>query len=109
MSLQVPTILIGLGGLGSKVVDMIYSQIPPDKREFVAIHAFDTNVNDISKLKNLKRENLTQTSTNWTVGEYLRMADDSVKDWFPYEQTEIQRKSLTDGAGQDTRRVAFGV
>lgn len=97
---QVPTILIGLGGLGSSIVDTIYSWIPPDKREFVAIHAFDTNVNDISKLKNLKRENLTQTSTNWTVGEYLRMADDSVKDWFPYEQTEIQRKSLTDGAGQ---------
>lgn len=97
---QVPTILIGLGGLGSHIVDTIYSWIPDDKREFVAIHAFDTNVNDISKLKNLKRENLTQTSTNWTVGEYLRMADKSVNDWFPSEQTELQRKSLTDGAGQ---------
>ena len=100
MSLQVPTILIGLGGLGSKVVDMIYNQIPPDKRGFVAIHVFDTNVNDLSNLKSLTKDNITQTSTNWTVAEYLRMADESVKDWFPYEQSEIQRKSLTDGAGQ---------
>lgn len=99
-SLQVPTILIGLGGLGSSIVDMIYGWIPADKRGFVAIHTFDTNVNDISKLRNLTKDNVTQTSTNWTVAEYLRMADESVKDWFPYEQTEIQRKSLTDGAGQ---------
>ncbi|HNI45500.1 MAG TPA: tubulin-like doman-containing protein, partial [Chitinophagales bacterium] len=106
---HVPTILIGLGGLGSYIVDSIYSQIPADKREFVAIHAFDTNVNDLSKLKNLKAENLTQTSTNWTVGEYLRMADPSVKDWFPFEQSEVLRKSLTDGAGQirSVSRLAY--
>lgn len=106
---HVPTILIGLGGLGSYIVDSIYSQIPADKREFVAIHAFDTNVNDLSKLKNLKAENITQTSTNWTVGEYLRMADPSVKDWFPFEQSEVLRKSLTDGAGQirSVSRLAY--
>lgn len=97
---QVPTILIGLGGLGSYITDKIYSWIPEDKRQFVAIHAFDTNVNDIAKLEHLGKEHVTQTSTNWTVGEYLRMADESVKDWFPYEQTEVLRKSLTDGAGQ---------
>lgn len=97
---RVPTILIGLGGLGSYIVDKVYGWIPEEERSFVAIHAFDTNVNDIAKLVNLKKENVTQTSTNWTVAEYLRMADESVKDWFPYEQTEIQRKSLTDGAGQ---------
>lgn len=97
---HVPTILIGLGGLGSYIVDTVYGWIPEHRRSHVAIHAFDTNVNDLSKLKNLKRENITQTSTNWTVAEYLRMADDSVKDWFPYEQTEVLRKSLTDGAGQ---------
>lgn len=107
--IQIPTILIGLGGLGSSVVDMIYGWIPPDKRGFVAVHTFDTNVNDISKLKNLNKENLTQTSTNWTVAEYLRMADASVKDWFPHEQTEILRKSLTDGAGQirSVSRLAY--
>ena len=97
---KVPTILIGLGGLGSYIVDTVYSWIPESRRSHVAIHAFDTNVNDIAKLKHLKKENVTQTSTNWTVGEYLRMAPKSVNDWFPHEQTEVQRKSLTDGAGQ---------
>lgn len=97
---RVPTILIGLGGLGSYIVDTIYGMIPENERSFVAIHAFDTNVNDLAKLKNLTKDNMTQTSTNWTVAEYLRMADESVKDWFPYEQSELLRKSLTDGAGQ---------
>ncbi|HRI26837.1 MAG TPA: tubulin-like doman-containing protein [Chitinophagales bacterium] len=106
---NVPTILIGLGGLGSQIVDRIYSWIPKHRRGFVAVHAFDTNVNDISKLKFLNRENITQTSTNWTVAEYLRMAGDTVKDWFPYEQQEILRKSLTDGAGQirSVSRLAY--
>ena len=99
---HVPTILIGLGGLGSYIVDTVYGIIPEDRKKLVAIHAFDTNVNDIAKLKNLSRDNVTQTSTNWTVGEYLRMAGDqsSVKDWFPTEARELMRKSLTDGAGQ---------
>ncbi|MGB0840392.1 MAG: tubulin-like doman-containing protein, partial [Chitinophagales bacterium] len=99
---HVPTILIGLGGLGSYIVDTIYGMIPKERRNFVAIHAFDTNVNDIAKLNNLKKENITQTSTNWTVAEYLRMAenDSTVKDWFPMGQSELMRKSLTDGAGQ---------
>jgi len=97
---NVPTILIGLGGIGCQIVDQVYNWIPPHRRNFVAVHAFDTNVNDIAKLKHLNKENITQTSTNWTVEEYLRMTDETVKDWFPFEQSEILRKALTDGAGQ---------
>ena len=59
----VPTILIGLGGLGSYIVDTIYSWIPEERRKRVAIHAFDTNVNDIAKLKYLTKEHVTQTTT----------------------------------------------
>jgi hypothetical protein len=98
--MQVPTILIGLGGTGSQIVDMIYDWIPENRRDLVAIHTFDTDVNDIAKLKNLKRENITQTSTNYTVGQYMALADTVVKDWFPHEIKELHRKTLTDGAGQ---------
>ncbi len=106
---HVPTILIGLGGLGSYIVDTVYGWIPEERRKHVAIHAFDTNVNDIAKLKHLTKEHVTQTSTNWTVGEYIRMADESVKDWFPHEHSELLRKSLTDGAGQirSVSRLAY--
>jgi hypothetical protein len=96
---EVPTLLIGLGGIGSRVVDQVYGWIPPERRTHVAAHAFDTNVNDISKLRNLQGS-VTQTSERWTVGQYLHRADPLVKEWFPWEQPELQRKLLTEGAGQ---------
>ncbi|HEX5725344.1 MAG TPA: tubulin-like doman-containing protein [Longimicrobiaceae bacterium] len=96
---EVPTLLIGLGGIGSRVVDTVHGWIPPERRQFVAAHAFDTNVNDISKLRGLQGR-VTQTSERWTVGQYLHRADPLVKEWFPAEQPELQRKLLTEGAGQ---------
>ena len=96
---EVPTLLIGLGGIGSRVVDTVYGMIPADRRSHVAAHAFDTNVNDISRLRNLQGL-VTQTSERWTVGQYLHRADPLVKEWFPHEQPELQRKLLTEGAGQ---------
>ncbi|SMF17816.1 tubulin-like doman-containing protein [Desulfovibrio gilichinskyi] len=95
----VPTLLIGLGGIGSQVVDMIYGKIPSSMHDRIAVHAFDTNINDIDKCSNL-RNLITQTSTNWTVGNYLEIADNSVNEWFPSEVRELKRKLLTDGAGQ---------
>ncbi|SDL31895.1 Tubulin like [Maridesulfovibrio ferrireducens] len=95
----VPTLLIGLGGIGSQVVDLIYGKIPPAMHDRIAVHAFDTNINDIDKCSNL-RNVITQTSTNWTVGNYLEIADSSVNEWFPSDVRELKRKLLTDGAGQ---------
>ncbi|HEX2205211.1 MAG TPA: tubulin-like doman-containing protein [Longimicrobium sp.] len=96
---EVPTLLIGLGGIGSRIVDTVYGWIPPERRTQVAAHAFDTNVNDISRLKGLQGR-VTQTSERWTVGQYLHRADPLVKEWFPHEQPELLRKLLTEGAGQ---------
>lgn len=98
--MQVPTLLIGLGGLGSKIVDEIYNLIPTDKRGRVAVLAFDTNINDIKNLKHIRKSNVVQTSTSRTVRQYLALTDKSVMDWFPADKGEILRKSLTDGAGQ---------
>ena len=94
-----PTILLGLGGIGSQVVEKIYSWIPHDSRDQVLVHAFDTNVNDISRLQALRRS-VTQISAPWTVGQYLDRADPSVRDWFPDDIRELHRKNLTEGAGQ---------
>lgn len=96
---EVPTLLIGLGGIGSRVVDAVYGWIPPERRSQVAAHAFDTNINDISRLKHLQGR-VTQTSERWTVGQYLHRADPLVREWFPADQPELQRKLLTEGAGQ---------
>lgn len=106
--ISVPTLLVGLGGIGSKVVDHVYGMIPSDMRSSVAVHAFDTNVNDISKLVHLGRERVTQTSTKWTVREYLDYADDSVKYWFPHEIPEIKKNPHRRGR-TDPRNLAVGL
>lgn len=100
---DVPTLLVGLGGIGSRIVNQVYGMIPEHRRSRIAAHIFDTNVNDISKLINLNKDWRTQTSKDLTVEQYLNNLDETeeyVKDWFPHEQREIRRKSLTEGAGQ---------
>lgn len=100
---EVPTLMVGLGGIGSGIVNRVYDMIPEERRSRIAAHIFDTNVNDISKLIALDKEWRTQTSKDLTVEQYINNLDESeeyVKDWFPYEEREIRRKSLTEGAGQ---------
>jgi hypothetical protein len=96
MSIQ-PTILIGLGGIGSTIASNVYEQIPFEKRKKVAIHVFDTDVNMINKLSHI-RKYVTQTSSIKTPREYLA-EDPAIQDWFPIDPT-ILDKPLTEGAGQ---------
>lgn len=95
-----PTLLIGLGGIGCRIVDKVYSRLSKGDQEQVLVHGFDTNINDISELKHLGHERITQTSQNWTVAQYINASDSSVTDWFPNDSPELLRKTLTDGAGQ---------
>lgn len=106
MTHNVPTILIGLGGIGGQVVNNIYGRIPEGSRSRVAIHALDTDVNSLCKLEHLK-DNVTQTSTTRSVGEYLSQ-NDALKSWFP-ENPQLNRKTMTEGAGQirAVSRLAF--
>jgi hypothetical protein len=106
VSINVPTILIGLGGIGSQIVNKIYGDIPKESRKRVAIHVFDTDMNSIKKLKHL-REHATQTSTNKSVGEYLHQ-NESALQWFP-QNPQLKKKTMTEGAGQirAVSRLAF--
>ncbi|WP_223595670.1 tubulin-like doman-containing protein [Neobacillus bataviensis] len=106
MSFNVPTILIGLGGIGSNIANMVYGRIPPEQRGRVAIHAFDTDASSIAQLDHL-RNCATQTSTNHSVNEYLQANKEVIK-WFP-NNPQIKRKTMTDGAGQvrAVSRLAF--
>lgn len=106
MSFNVPTILIGLGGIGSQIANMVYGRIPLENRGRVAIHAFDTDANSISQLEHL-RNCATQTSTNHSIGDYLRSNEELLR-WFP-NNAHLKRKTMTDGAGQvrAASRLAF--
>jgi hypothetical protein len=104
-----PTLLIGLGGIGSRIVDEIHGMLNGEEKTHIAVHAFDTDVNDIAgKIRNIGGH-VTQTSRSGRVGDYLNATDRSVLEWFPYESPEIKQKNLTDGAGQirAVSRLAF--
>lgn len=101
-----PTLLVGVGGRGSAIVDMIYKMIPPEQRRFVKIHAFDTNVNDLREL-GLSRDDQTQTSTTDIVSNYLSRKPRANEPWQPHfpwfpqnPPPEILNRTLTEGAGQ---------
>lgn len=96
MSLQVPTILVGLGGIGSAITQEVYKKIPKELRKKVAMHVFDTDVNTINRIEN--RKFVTQTSSSKTPRDYIA-EDATITDWFPDDMT-ILDKPLTEGAGQ---------
>ncbi|SHG06205.1 tubulin-like doman-containing protein [Ornithinibacillus halophilus] len=106
MSEQAPTILIGLGGIGSQIANKVYGEIPEENRGNVAIHAFDTDVNSIKKLEHIGKH-VTQTSTRRSVGQYLHQYP-SLSKWFP-DHPELLKKTMTQGAGQvrAVSRLAF--
>ncbi len=92
-----PTILIGLGGIGSRTVDKIYGRISKEQQESVVAAALDTDANDLNKLKNLTVR--IQTSPKDSVGEYVNNHRE-VETWFESEQDSLLNKMLDIGAGQ---------
>jgi len=94
---QVPTVLIGIGGIGGQIVRGVDHILKNQDKSFVRLLVLDTNVNDLSKsiAQNLA---YVQTSENMTVSDYLRQNKSFVK-WFPPNPL-INAKNLTQGAGQ---------
>lgn len=103
-----PTLIIGLGGTGSDIVSRIEKEYR-EKGERIGFAIFDTDANELRKIKNAGFSGaLVQTSENLTVGEYLNSDPDAGEIWFPVHTT-INRKTLTEGAGQvrAISRLAF--
>lgn len=95
-----PTLLVGLGGTGSKIVAKVSELISEQQRRNISCVIFDTDANDIPILKEEHPEiRVVQTSARMTVGEYLE-ADHHARDtWFPVNPP-LDRKVLSEGAGQ---------
>jgi cell division GTPase FtsZ len=45
-----PVILIGLGGIGSRIVDDVYARVDEERRNQVVAIVLDTDSGDLSKL-----------------------------------------------------------
>lgn len=95
-----PTLLVGLGGIGSKIICNVAELANDKQREKLGFVVFDTDVNE---LRAIKEQNpfvkTVQTSTRLTVGEYLQMDNNARDTWFP-THTILNSKTLTEGAGQ---------
>ena len=69
-----PTLLVGLGGTGSKIVCKVSRLVTEEQREHLGFAVFDT---DINELRDIQRDNpfikIIQTSTKLSVGEYLNI------------------------------------
>lgn len=106
---EAPTMFIGVGGTGCKIIRKVYDYCMPEERENVGFVCLDTNVNDLNEIKkNCKGIACVQTSNTQTVGSYLDIDQDASKNWFP-KNSVIYDKTVSEGAGQlrAISRLAF--
>ena len=98
--MNAPTLLIGLGGVGCQIVELVSKMVTPEQRDSIAIAAFDTDVNELRGIKERNPQiHIIQTSTQQTVGEYLSQDSFACNNWFPVNSI-LNGKALSEGAGQ---------
>ena len=96
---NVPALLIGLGGIGSEIVDSVYGRLKETgMAENVEALVFDTDINSQRNLTNISGECKIQTSTDKTV-KYALENDPTAKDWFPVHPL-VEKMQMLNGAGQ---------
>ena len=94
---RVPTVLIGIGGIGGQIVRLVDSELKQYDKQFVQMLVLDANTNDLSNSRKINIP-VVQTSENMTVSDYLQQ-NTRFQEWFPMNPL-INAKNLTQGAGQ---------
>lgn len=95
-----PTLIVGLGGTGSKIVQKVYALATPAQRKNLSFVVFDTDINELRGITEATPAIRTvQTSAKMSVGEYLDIDKFARDTWFPVNKI-MNRKALTEGAGQ---------
>ena len=95
-----PTLFVGVGGTGCKIVKKVADLCAPQEKENINFLCLDTNVNDLSSVANGKSKIYwVQTSNTQTVGSYLDYDDEARKKWFP-KNAVMYDKTVSEGAGQ---------
>jgi len=107
--MNAPTLIVGLGGAGSKIVTRVYNKAAEEQLKTIGFAVFDTDINEMRDIqKNTPMIKTIQTSTKLSVGEYLNIDQHSRDTWFPVNAI-LNSKTLTEGAGQvrAISRLAF--
>lgn len=94
-----PILLIGMGGVGGRIVAQIDRMLAKDspRRDKVAILAIDTNVKDLRKLREQGIETI-QISDERLVRQYLKDHPQYMS-WFP-NNIFLNNRGMLEGAGQ---------
>lgn len=70
--IDAPTLFVGVGGTGCRIVRRVAEMCRPGERENVNFVCLDTNVNDLASVSGSRSHIYTvQTSNTQTVGNYL--------------------------------------
>lgn len=105
-----PTIIIGLGGIGSEICCRVSKLVKEDeKRKRIRFVCIDTDVNDLNRRRDEDPRVITiQTSVPYKIGDYLRTNPIAKEEWFPIHNI-LMGKTPTEGAGQvrAISRLAF--
>ena len=94
---KVPTLVVGIGGIGCRIAATVSDLLTKEDREFVGVVGIDTNVNDLKQLKKRGMRTI-QTSDNRTVRDFITENFFSAS-WFPLDRFTAG-KSMVNGAGQ---------
>jgi hypothetical protein len=101
---QVPTLVVGLGGVGSEVVANAYRRLKSQTEipEHVVFHVLDTDTNTLNDLDGLGDSE--ETFTQLGGGRVHRISDfrrafEGTEKWFPYGRV-VNSKDTRNGAGQ---------
>ena len=83
-----PTLLVGLGGTGSKIVCRVSQMVTEEQRKRIGFAVFDTDINELREIREANPFIKTiQTSTKLTVGEYLNIDTHARDEWFPVSRS----------------------
>ena len=98
--ISAPTLFVGVGGTGCKIVKKVAEMCHPAEKENINFACLDTNVNDLNGVASSKSHiYYIQTSTTQTVGDFLNYDEDALQNWFP-KNAVIYDKTVSEGAGQ---------
>ena len=103
------TLIVGLGGMGWKIVKMVADMTSPAQRKNIKFVVIDTDANELGALRSSSFPGrIIQTSARMTVKGYLHNDPYAKEHWFPVHPL-LDNKVLTEGASQvrAISRLAF--
>ncbi|APF18791.1 hypothetical protein Calab_3163 [Caldithrix abyssi DSM 13497] len=104
---KIPTILLGIGGTGGRIVDQLagmYYRLEEEHRNNIPTEflVLDTDVNDINRIKHIEPQKVFRISRNYSIKQYIELHNNGrdIEGWFPILYQYLHNKSVLEGAGQ---------